>query len=43
MGLGFALYLFPGWEGALRAGFWLTLTFAILHIYTSHKNTPEES
>ncbi len=37
MGLGIITILQPWWEGGLRAGFFVTLTFTILHIITSHK------
>lgn len=35
--LGIALYVLPLTEGGtLKAGFWITFAFTILHIYTSH-------
>lgn len=40
LGVGFSLYMLPGWDGALRAGFWATLAFTVLHIFTSHRTAP---
>ena len=38
--LGFTL-VFQPWGGTLRAGFFVTAFFTILHIVTSHLNVPE--
>ncbi len=38
--LGFIL-VFQPWGGTLRAGFFVTAFFTILHIVTSHLNVPE--
>ncbi len=41
LAIGLALYVMPFWEeGRLRVAFWLTLLSTLLHVYTSHKNTP---
>jgi hypothetical protein len=37
LAFGLGLYVLPFWrEGRLRWGFWLTLAFTLLHVYTSH-------
>jgi len=36
MALGTALMLAPWWDGALRAGFFLTLACTVLEIVTGH-------
>lgn len=37
LALGLGLYVLPFWrEGRVRWGFWLTLAFTLLHVYTSH-------
>ncbi len=43
MGFGMALILQPWWPGGFRWGFFLSLAFTILHIFTSHMNRPEAS
>ena len=39
MGLGMLLILQPWWAGGFRLGFFTTLVFTIMHIFTSHMNT----
>lgn len=36
LGVGFALYMLPLGDWALRWGFFITLLFTIFHIFTSH-------
>jgi len=42
--VGLALYVMPYWRaGRLAAAFWITLAATLLHVYTSHARSSQES